>query len=61
MKLRQSLNWLLEQYIKIVEDLEQERREDRITISNAYRTAKLGVYNKVIQDLQGILEEGENE
>ena len=61
MKLRQSLNWLLEQYIKIVEDLEQERREDRITISNAYRTAKIGVYNKVIQDLQGILEEGEDE
>ena len=61
MKLRHSLNWLLEQYIKIVEDLEQERREDRITISNAYRTAKIGVYRKVIEDLQEILEEGEDE
>ena len=62
MKLRQSLNWLLEQYLNAVEEIEQDRREDSgTTISTAYKTAKIGVYSKVIQDLTEILEEGEDE
>lgn len=61
MKLRQNLNWLLEQYIRAKEEYEHDRQNDGLTISNAYKTAKIGVYAKVIQDLQEILEEGEDE
>ena len=61
MKLIQSLNWLIEQYRQNIEKLEEDRKQDAMTISNAYRVAKIGVYSKVVEDLQAVLEEGEAE
>ena len=48
---------LIEEYQQTIELLEEDRKNDGITISNAYRTAKIGVYGKVIEDLRAVLEE----
>lgn len=47
---------LIEEYQHNIELLEEDRKDDKITISNAYRVAKIGVYTKVIMDLKAILE-----
>lgn len=48
---------LIEEYERNIELFEQDRAEEKyLTVSNAYRTAKIGVYGKVIEDLQEILE-----
>lgn len=47
---------LIEEYQRNIELLEEDRKNDKLTVSNAYRTAKIGVYGKVIEDLQEILE-----
>lgn len=43
---------LIEEYQEAIELLEEDRKNDKLTISNAYRTAKIGVYGKVIEDLK---------
>ena len=52
---------LIEEYQQTIELLEEDRKNDGVTISNAYRTAKIGVYAKVVEDLKAVLEEGEDE
>lgn len=51
---------LIEDYQRNIELLEEDRKTDGMTISNAYRVAKIGVYGKVIEDLKAVLE-GEEE
>ena len=55
MKLRQNVNWLIEQYQRNVEVLEQDVKDDKSTFNN-FRQTKLGVYKAVIEDLQKVLE-----
>lgn len=55
-----NIKALIEEYESAIELLEEDRKDDKLTISNAYRTAKIGVYTKVIMDLKAILE-GESE
>ena len=59
MKLRQNLNWLLEQYIRKAERLEQDAADQMVGVSCL--TGQLVAYKKVIRDLHEILEEGEDE
>lgn len=47
---------LIEEYTNAIELLEEDRRSEGITISNAYRCAKVGVYSKVVLDLKELLE-----
>lgn len=47
---------LIDEYQHNIELLEEDRKDDKITISNAYRVAKIGVYTKVIMDLKAIVE-----
>lgn len=58
--LRQNINWLLEQYIKTLDDLEADLREE-VAISAVRKSGQASIYRKVIQDLQEILEEGEDD
>ena len=55
MKLRQNVNWLIEQYQRNVEIIEQDVKDDKSTFNN-FRQTKLGVYKAVIEDLQKVLE-----
>lgn len=50
---------LIEEYQRNIELLEEDRKNDKMTVSNAYRVAKIGVYSKVIDDLQAVLEKSE--
>lgn len=59
--MRENIEYLINEYTEAINLLEEDCKNDGVTISNAYRTAKIGVYEKVIQDLQQILEEGEDE
>lgn len=59
--MRDKIKYLINEYTEAINLLEEDRRNDGVTISNAYRTAKIGVYAKVVEDLQEILEEGEEE
>lgn len=52
----EQIKTLISEYTEAINLLEEDRRNDKLTISNAYRVAKIGVYGKVIEDLTGILE-----
>ncbi len=52
----ENIKALIEEYESAIELLEEDRRTEKLTISNAYRTAKIGVYTKVIMDLKAIVE-----
>ena len=54
-----NIKALIEEYESAIELLEEDRRSEGTTISNAYRCAKVGVYAKVVDDLKMLLEEGE--
>lgn len=58
--IRQNINWLLEQYIKTLDDLEADLREE-VAISAVRKSGQASIYRKVIKDLQETLEEGEDE
>ena len=59
--MRENIEYLIKEYTEAIELLEEDRKNDGVTISNAYRTAKIGVYAKVVEDLKAVLEEGEDE
>jgi hypothetical protein len=61
--MRENIEWLIGQYKDEIEKLQQSRREDCLNVgaTNAYLTAKIGVYGKVVNDLQTLLEESEEE
>ena len=63
--MRENIEWLIGQYTDRIEELEQSRRKDcpkvGISITNTYLTAKIGVYGKVVEDLQTLLDESEDE
>lgn len=59
--MKDKIEWLIKEYTEAIELLEEDRKNDGVTISNAYRTAKIGVYAKVVEDLKAVLEEGEDE
>ena len=56
MKLRQSLNWLLVQYIKTLDDLEYDIRNSENRVGTVRLAGQASVYRKVIEDLTGVLE-----
>lgn len=55
----EQIKTLISEYTEAINRLEEDRKNDKLTISNAYRVAKIGVYGKVIADLEGLLEEEE--
>ena len=60
--MKERINALIAEYLDAIELLEQDRREEKfISVSNAYRTAKIGAYQKVVEDLTGILEGEEDD
>jgi len=57
-KMRENIQWLIEQYEHQVETLEQDLHENSgISVGNSYKTGKKGVYGKVIADLKEVLNE----
>ena len=55
--MKERINALIAEYQDAIELLEQDRREEMfLSVANAYRTAKIGAYQKVVEDLIGILE-----
>ena len=52
----EQIKTLISEYTEAINLLEEDRRNDKLTISNAYRVAKIGVYGKVIADLETVLE-----
>ena len=55
--MREKIQSLIEEYENAIELLEQDRAEEKyLTVANAYRTAKIGVFQKVVDDLRMMLE-----
>lgn len=54
-----QIKTLISEYTEAINRLEEDRKNDKLTISNAYRVAKIGVYGKVIADLEAVLEGSE--
>ena len=59
--MRENIKWLIDQYSDIVDELQRERHDNHtgIGMTVAYITAKIGVYGKVVADLQQLLDESE--
>ena len=60
MTIRQNLNWLLSRYIKELEDIEYDVRNEGNGVVTLQKAGQASVYRKVIEDLTGVLE-GEDE
>ena len=60
MNMRQNLNWLLEQYIQELDNLDTDIRDSDHKIGVVGLIGRASVYRKVIEDLTGVLE-GEDE
>lgn len=58
--MRDKIKTLIEEYEDIKEAYEQDRKNDNMLVSNAFKVAKIGVYAKVIEDLKELME-GEEE
>ena len=57
--MREKIQFLIEEYENAIELLEQDRAEEKyLTVANAYRTAKIGVFQKVVDDLQMLFDGG---
>lgn len=54
--MRDKIKTLIEEYEDIKESYEQDRKNDNMLVSNAFKVAKIGVYAKVIEDLKELLE-----
>ena len=55
--MREKIVSLIGEYQETIALLEQDRSEEKyMSISNAFRTAKIGAYQKVVDDLMMILE-----
>lgn len=58
--MRDKIKTLIEEYEDIKESYEQDRKNDNMLVSNAFKVAKIGVYAKVIEDLKELMEGEEN-
>lgn len=57
-----KIKWLIEQYQEEIEKCKADRLHMQISPTQAYLTAKIGVYGKVVADLKEMLErEGDDE
>ena len=56
---RKDIEWLIDQYQDEVNKLEEDRMREGVSVSNAYKTGKIGAYGRVIADLKGLLDESE--
>lgn len=59
MKLRQNLNWMLEKYIKEYDELTAELKRQRC--GGNFLSGRMIAIKSFIEELQEILEEGEDE
>ena len=57
--MRENIEWLIERYTGRIERLEREAREQATGIT--YITGAIRAYSEVVEDLQGILDESEDE
>lgn len=53
--MKDKIKTLIEEYEDIKESYEQDRKNDNMLVSNAFKVAKIGVYAKVIEDLKEVL------
>lgn len=51
-----KIKWLIEQYQEEIEKCAEDRRNMPMSPTQAYLTAKIGVYGKVVADLKEIVE-----
>ena len=57
--MRENIEWLIEQYTDKIKELEQDAKEQSFGIS--FITGQITAYKRVIEDLQGILDESEDD
>ena len=57
--MRENIEWLIGQYTDKIEELEQDAKEQAIGMT--YITGAIRAYSEVVEDLQGILDESEDE
>lgn len=50
-----KIKWLLEQYQNEVDKLDEDRKNEGISMSNTYRVGQIDAYNLVIADLVELL------
>lgn len=61
-KLRGNIELIIDEYQHEINELKEDRMQEGVSVSNAYRTGKIGTYGKAIADLKGLLEsEAESE
>lgn len=55
-KLKENIQWLIDQYQHNVETIQEDLRENGFQmINHGYLTGKLGVYAKAVKDLEDLL------
>ena len=57
--MRENIEWLIERYTGMIEKLEREAREQATGMN--YITGAIRAYSEVVEDLQGVLDESEDD
>lgn len=53
-----TVEWLIEEYTHTIDVIEEDLREaPGVSVGNAYKLSKKGVYGKVVEDLKEMLSE----
>ena len=55
-KLRKGIEELIDDYQHEINEMEEDRMREGVSVSNAFLTGKIGAYGKAIADLRELLE-----
>ena len=55
-KVKNDIEWLIDDYQHEINEMEEDRMQEGVSVSNAFLTGKIGVYGKAVADLKDLLE-----
>lgn len=55
-RLRKGIEWLIDDYQHKINEMEEDRMREGVSVSNAFLTGKIGAYGKAVADLRDLLE-----
>ena len=54
--LRKGIEWLIDEYQHKINEMEEDRMREGVSVSNAFLTGKIGADGKAVADLRDLLE-----
>lgn len=55
-KIKSDIEWLIDEYQHKINEMEEDRMREGVSVSNAFLTGKIGAYGRAVADLKDLLE-----